>query len=147
MNVCRKSDRTIVPKKSSNKLDKEGAEKMEGRVMPKENKRQQNMLRTQRRESVQSKLQLIHQIAKADKKIRFTTLMHHIYNIDMLRLSYLEIKRNAAPGVDKETWESYGRDLENNLQDLSQKLKCGAYRAKPVRRVPTIELVVLANGY
>ena len=135
MNVCRKSDRTIVPKKSSNKLDKEGAEKMEGRVMPKENKRQQNMLRTQRRESVQSKLQLIHQIAKADKKIRFTTLMHHIYNIDMLRLSYLEIKRNAAPGVDKETWESYGRDLENNLQDLSQKLKCGAYRAKPVRRV------------
>jgi len=135
MNGCRKSDRTIVPKKSSNKPDNEGAEKVEGRGMPKENKKQRNMLRTQRRDSVHSELRLIHQRAKADKKMRFTTLMHHIYNIDMLRLSYLEIKRNAAPGIDMETWESYGRDLENNLQNLSQKLKCGAYKAKAVRRV------------
>ncbi len=135
MNGCRQSDRPVVPEKSSNKPDNVGAEKMEGRGMPKENKRQQNILRTQRRESVLSKLQLIHQKAKADKKMRFTALMHHIYNIDMLRLSYLEIKRNAAPGVDKETWESYGKDLENNLQELSKKLRCGAYKAKPVRRV------------
>ena len=103
--------------------------------MPEENKKQQNTFRTQRREDVQRELQLIHQKAKADKKMRFTTLMHHIYNIDMLRMSYLELKRKAAPGVDQETWESYGRDLEKNLQDLSGRLKCGAYRAKPVRRV------------
>lgn len=135
MNGCRKSDIPVVPKKSSNKPDKMGAEKMEGRGVPKENKRQQNMLRTLRRESVLSKLQLIHQKAKADKKMKFTALMHHIYNIDMLRLSYLEIKKNAAPGVDQETWTSYGKDLEENLQALSDKLKCGAYRAKPVRRV------------
>jgi RNA-directed DNA polymerase len=135
MNGCRKSDRLVVPKKSSNKPDNVGAEKMEGRGLPKENRKQQNMLRTQRREGVLSKLQLIHQNAKADKQMRFTTLMHHIYNIDMLRLSYLEIKRKAAPGVDQETWESYGKDLEKNLLDLSERLKCGAYRAKPVRRV------------
>ncbi len=102
--------------------------------MLKENKRQQNMLRTQRRESVQSKLNLIHQKAKEDKKMKFTSLLHHIYNIDMLRLSYLELKRNAAPGVDKETWESYGKDLEENLKDLSVRLRKGAYRAKPVKR-------------
>ena len=112
MNDCRKSDKLVVPEKSSNKPDNVGAERMEGRGLPKENKKQQNMLRTQRRESVLNKLQLIHQKAKADKKMKFTTLMHHIYNIDMLRLSYLEIKRNAAPGVDKETWMSYGKDLE-----------------------------------
>jgi RNA-directed DNA polymerase len=134
MNGCRKSDKPVVPKKSSNKPDNVGAEKMEGRGMPKENKRQQNMLRTQCREGVLSKLQLIHQKARADEKMRFTTLMHHIYSIDMLRLSYLEIKRNAAPGVDYETWESYGEDLEQNLLDLSERLKRGAYRAKPVRR-------------
>ena len=34
--------------------------------MPKENKRQQNMHRTQCRESMHSKLQLIHQKAKSD---------------------------------------------------------------------------------
>ena len=61
--------------------------------------------------------------------------MHHIYNIDMLRLSYLEIKRNTAPGVDNETWDSYGKDLEENLQNLSEALKGGTYKAKPVKRV------------
>ena len=61
--------------------------------------------------------------------------MHHIYNIDMLECAYFEIERNAAPGVDKETWESYGRDLEGNLKDLSERLKSGAYKAKSVRRV------------
>jgi len=108
---------------------------MEGRKLPEENKKQQNILRTLGRESMLNKLQLIHQRAKTDTKLKFTALMHHIYNIDMLRWSYLEIKRNAAPGVDKETWGSYGKDLEENLQDLSDRLKRGAYKAKPVRRV------------
>lgn len=67
MNDCRKSDIPVVPEKSSNKPDNVGTERMEERGMPKENKKQQNMLRTQRRESVLSKLQLIHQRAKADK--------------------------------------------------------------------------------
>ena len=39
------------------------------------------------------------------------------------------------PGVDGETWQSYGEQLENNLADLSERLRRGAYRAKPVRRV------------
>jgi len=68
MNNCRKSDRPVVPEKSSNKPREKGAEEMEGRGMPKENKIQQNTLRTQRRVSVLSELQLIHQRAKADKK-------------------------------------------------------------------------------
>jgi RNA-directed DNA polymerase len=135
MNDCRKSDKSVVPEKLSNKPAKVGEERMEGRGLPKENKRQQNMLRTQRRESVLNELLLIHQKAKTDSKLRFTALMHHIYKIDMLRLSYLEIKRDAAPGIDKETWESYGKDLEKNLQVLSEQLKSGAYKAKAVRRV------------
>ena len=73
MNSCRKSDRLVVPEKSSNKPDNVGAEGMEGRGLPEENKKQQNMLRTQRRESVLSKLQLIHQRAKTDNKMKFTS--------------------------------------------------------------------------
>ena len=37
--------------------------------------------------------------------------------------------------MDGETWRHYGEALEENLQDLSHRLKRGAYRAKPVRRV------------
>jgi group II intron reverse transcriptase/maturase len=44
------------------------------------------------------------------------------------------LKRGAAAGVDGETWQHYGEDLEANLRDLSGRLKRGAYRAKPVRR-------------
>ncbi len=52
-----------------------------------------------------------------------------------MRTAYLCLKREAAPGVDGETWRHYGEALEANLQDLSYRLKRGAYRAKPVRRV------------
>ncbi|MBI5442549.1 MAG: sigma 54-interacting transcriptional regulator [Deltaproteobacteria bacterium] len=67
--------------------------------------------------------------------MRFTALLHHIYNCEALRAAYLSLKREAAPGVDGETWRHYGEALEANLQDLSERLKRGAYRAKPVRRV------------
>jgi group II intron reverse transcriptase/maturase len=43
-------------------------------------------------------------------------------------------KRDAAAGIDGETWRHYGEHLEENLTDLSARLKRGAYRAKPVRR-------------
>jgi retron-type reverse transcriptase len=33
------------------------------------------------------------------------------------------------------TWREYGEQLETKLEDLSLRLKRGAYRAKPVRRV------------
>jgi retron-type reverse transcriptase len=48
---------------------------------------------------------------------------------------YLSIDKDAAPGVDEETWERYGENLEENLRGLSERLKNGAYRAKPVKRV------------
>src|SRR6266571_1565195 len=67
--------------------------------------------------------------------MRFTSLMHHIYNQSMLREAYYGLKRDAAPGVDGETWREYGEDLESNLEELSARLRRGAYRAKPVRRV------------
>jgi RNA-directed DNA polymerase len=66
--------------------------------------------------------------------MRFTTLLHHVYNLDALRTAYFALKRDASPGVDGETWRHYGEELEGNLLDLSERLKRGAYRAKPVRR-------------
>ena len=67
--------------------------------------------------------------------MRFTALLHHIYDLKTLRAAYLSLKRDAAAGVDGETWRHYGEQLEENLRDLSDRLKRGAYRAKPVRRV------------
>ncbi len=73
--------------------------------------------------------------------MQFTALWHHVYNIDHLKQAYRGIKRNAAAGVDDVTWQHYGERLDENLQDLSERLQRGAYRAKPVRRayVPKID--------
>ena len=108
---------------------------MEGRGLAKGNSHQQNASRTPSRTDVPSALERIRQAAKEDKEMRFTALLHHIYNPDVLRVAYLGLKKEAAPGVDGETWRHYGEALEGNLQDLSHRLKRGAYRAKPVRRV------------
>jgi group II intron reverse transcriptase/maturase len=89
-----------------------------------------------------SALERIGEIGRRDKKVRFTALMHHVYDLDTLRGAYFGLKRDAAPGVDGETWRAYGEQLEENLRDLSERLKCGAYRAKPVRRV----LIPKADG-
>jgi len=108
---------------------------MEGRGLAKGNPSQQNTERTQSRgKNVHSELERVRQAAECDKTIRFTSLMHHIYNLDTLRGAYFDLKRSAAPGVDGETWRHYGQALEENLQDLSGRLKRGGYRAKPVRR-------------
>jgi group II intron reverse transcriptase/maturase len=83
---------------------------------------------------VQSALSRIRQAAVKDKQAKFTSLMHHIYNLSTLREAYFALKRDAAPGVDGETWRQYRENLESNLADLSARLRRGAYRAKPVRR-------------
>ncbi len=88
-----------------------------------------------RSSDLQNALERIRQVACRDKGARFTALWHHVYNVDRLREAYFSLKRKAAPGVDGETWQHYGEDLEGNLQELCSRLKRGGYRAKPVKRV------------
>jgi RNA-directed DNA polymerase len=130
-----KSDRPTVPEKSPNNAGQPAAEGMEGRGLAKGNLPQQNASRTPSREDASSALERVRQAASKDKKLRFTALLHHVYNLETLRMAYFSMKKEAAPGVDGETWRNYGETLEDNLQDLSHRLKRGAYRAKPVRRV------------
>ena len=139
-----KSDGPIVPANppnngSGNRLDRSHprprpAEEGEGRGPVKGNPQGHNTLRTQGRDGVQQALARVRQAARKEKKLRFTSLLHHVYNPAMLREAYFGLKRDATPGVDGQTWRSYGLDLEANLQDLSARLKRGAYRAKPARR-------------
>jgi retron-type reverse transcriptase len=130
-----KSDSSVIPVKSPNNAGQPVAEGMEERGLAKGNLPQQNASRTPSRSDAPSALERVRQAAKKDKQLRFTALLHHIYNLETLRMAYFRLKKEAAPGVDGETWRHYGEELERNLQDLSERLKRGAYRAKPVRRV------------
>jgi len=80
-------------------------------------------------------LDRIRQAALIDKKLRFTNLFHHVYAVDHLRQAYFELKKQAAPGMDGQTWSDYGQELESNLLNLSHRLARGTYHAAPVKRV------------
>jgi group II intron reverse transcriptase/maturase len=135
MNGRGKSDRPEVPGKPLNKAGQPAEEAAEGRGRAKGNSPECNALRTQGRGGAPSALERIRQAARRDRKQRFTALLHHLYDVERLRAAYRAIKKDAAAGVDGQTWEQYGEKLEENLRDLSARLKRGAYRAKPVRRV------------
>jgi len=135
MDTRGKSDSLVVPGKSPNKAEEPAAEAMEGRGLAKGNSPERNALRTQGRGGAPSALERVRQVARADRKQRFTALLHHIYDVERLRAAYLAMRKGAAAGVDGQTWEHYGKALEANLQDLAHRLKRGAYRARPVRRV------------
>ena len=135
MNGHRKSDSSEVPEKSPNKAMPTAAEEAEGRGLAKGNLRQQNASRMQCRTDAQSALERVRLAAARDRKMRFTALLHHVYKLETLRAAYRSLKREAAAGVDGETWRHYGERLEENLGALAARLKRGAYRAKPVRRM------------
>ena len=130
----RTSDRVVVPGKPPNNAPERAAEAGEGRTRTEGNTPERNVLRTQGRAGAPSALERVRQAAKRDRKQRFTALLHHVYDVERLRAAYLAVKRDAAAGIDGETWQHYGADLETNVRALSERLKRGAYRAKPVRR-------------
>ncbi len=135
MNEPRKSDSPEVPVKFPNNAGQSAAEGMEGRGLAKGNLPQQNAPRTQRRPGAPSALERVRLATAQDRKMRFTALLHHIYDLNTLHAAYRALKREAAAGVDGETWRHSGERLEENLRNLAERVKRGAYRAKPVRRV------------
>jgi len=73
--------------------------------------------------------------AKAQHSLVFTSLYHHIADIEHLRACYQLLKSNKAVGVDEVTKSMYAKDLEANLQDLSTRLKRMGYKPQPKRRI------------
>ena len=136
MNGGKESDSHIVSMKPANKVrdNKRAAEPVEKRWLAKGNATKQNKVRTQGRVALPSELDRIRQVARGDKDEQFTALWHHVYDICRLKRSFLSLKRRSSAGVDRLTWSDYQKDLDGNLADLSNRLKRGAYRAKPVKR-------------
>jgi|SRR5882724_5913469 len=104
MNGHGKSDRPVVPAKSPNNVGQPTTEGVEGRGLAKGNLPLQNASRTPSRTDAPNVLERVRQAAGKDKKLRFTALLHHIYDLETLRMAYFSMKKEAAPGVDGETW-------------------------------------------
>jgi len=72
--------------------------------------------------------------ARKEPDLLFTSLYHHVTDGDNLRNCYEALDDEKAVGVDGVTKEDYGRNLKENLRDLSDRLKRMAYRPQPKRR-------------
>jgi hypothetical protein len=141
MHLTGESDSPIVPKKPANNGGLPApAESAEGRGLTKENTEQSLLVRTQRRNADGTPfvprsrgLLGVREAARKDKKLKFTSLLHHL-TPELLRASFLALKKHAAPGGDEETWHDYAKDLECRIDDLHGRIHRGAYRAKPSKR-------------
>ena len=136
MHAGGESDGCVLPTKCPNKGGQPSAEGMEGRQPAKENTGQATAPRTQSRTSELSDLLGVRKAARKDKRTRFTALLHHV-TVDLLRDSYYALKREAAPGVDGESWKEYETDLDEKLADLHSRIHRGTYRAQPSKRDQT----------
>lgn len=72
--------------------------------------------------------------ARKQPDLTFTSLYHHVADLDILRACYDALDGNKAVGVDGVTKEQYGENLKENLRDLTDRLKRMGYRPRPRRR-------------
>ena len=133
-----KSDTSVVPKKPPNKGGSQSgasAEVVEERDVTKGNADRHLAPRTQSRIGCASMgLEGVREVARLDKTVRFTALLHHI-TPQLLVESFYALKRDAAAGVDGVTWREYEEVISERAVELHREIHTGAYRAKPSRRV------------
>ena len=67
------------------------------------------------------KLNQIATKARQDKKLKFTSLIHHVNEANLAEC-YQELKLNKACGIDGKTVEEYGKNLEGNLKQLVESM-------------------------
>jgi retron-type reverse transcriptase len=81
-----------------------------------------------------TKLARIADKAKAERKLRFTSLAH-LLTPEFLLETWKQMNHKGASGVDGETTKEFESDLETRVEQLCVRLKAKQYRPPPVRRV------------
>src|ERR1700704_3105663 len=80
-------------------------------------------------------------VARARKEARLTNVVQYV-DEELLRLAFRSLRKQAAPGVDGQSYEDYAANLTENLKDLHARLTTGRYQAPVIRRV----YIPKANG-
>ncbi|MCP5106620.1 MAG: group II intron reverse transcriptase/maturase, partial [bacterium] len=101
--------------------------------MTERNTMKNTTVRTQDRVAVSFGLDGVRRRAESDKNVKFTSLLHHV-TATLLRESYYQLKKNAAAGVDEETWIEYYEGHWDRIENLRERIHKGSYRAQPSRR-------------
>jgi group II intron reverse transcriptase/maturase len=87
---------------------------------------------------METKLERITQLSKENPDMVFTSI-GHLINIDMLKDCHAKMDKDKAVGIDGVTKEEYSQKLNENLADLTDRMKRKAYHPKPARRVEILK--------
>mgnify|MGYP000855213382 CR=1 FL=1 len=83
---------------------------------------------------MKTKLQRIAEMSRKDAKIEFTSL-YHLLNKELLLQCHKELDKNKAVGVDGINKKMYGENLNQNLDNLVERLKKKSYKPQPSLRI------------
>ena len=122
-----------MTKQANNTAKPTVAEPVERRVSTKGNSPARPEEGAQYPSGSEEKLARIRALAREDRQLKFENLAHHISE-PLLHKAYQRLKKKAAAGVDGETWESYGKELDENIANLHKVVQDGRYKAKAVLR-------------
>lgn len=85
-------------------------------------------------ETMETKLARISQLSSENPDMVFTSI-GHLINKELLKECHEKMEGEKAVGIDGVSKEEYGRNLEENLENLVGRLKQKSYRPQPARRV------------
>ena len=85
-------------------------------------------------EQTLTKLSLISERALKEPDLQFTSLAH-LLDVSFLKGCYLELGRDRASGIDGVSWREYGERLDENLENLVERMKAKRYKPQPAKRV------------
>lgn len=88
-----------------------------------------------------TKLDKITNLSCRDKRMEFDKLMSH-FNFENLVSCFNELDGTKAVGIDGQTKQDYAENLDVNIRNLIDKMKCFKYRPQPIREV----LIPKGNG-
>ena len=109
------------------------AEWVERRTLTERKLNQSDVTMTQSITAALPDLVRLHTAAKRDRQQTFNNLMHFITE-PLLKKAYRALNKQAAAGIDGESWKSYGENITPKLQRLCQTLHSNGYKPRPVKR-------------
>ena len=83
---------------------------------------------------METKLERISQLSKENPNMVFTSV-YHLINKDLLRQCHEEMDGKKTVGIDGITKDEYENNLDDNLDDLVERLRGKRYVPKPARRI------------
>lgn len=96
--------------------------------------KRKHWLYTEIGETMETKLARISQLSRENPDMVFTSV-GHLINKELLKGCHEKMDGDKAVGIDGVTKEEYGRNLEENLEKLVERLKKKSYKPQPARRV------------